>query len=98
MAQKSEHSCWRTLRPYPAHPARPHQFPKTRYRVSNWRPDDQALPERGSLGFVSTDLPACYRESNGGTVFVADLAQPESLPSPPSSASALTMGSLRPEV
>jgi Transposase DDE domain len=35
--------------PYQANQARRHQFPKTRYQVSNWREYDQALQERGSL-------------------------------------------------
>jgi DDE family transposase len=35
--------------PDPANAARRRQFPKARYRVSNWREYDQALQERGSL-------------------------------------------------
>jgi Transposase DDE domain len=35
--------------PFKANEARRHQFPKARYRVSNWREYDQALRERGSL-------------------------------------------------
>ena len=35
--------------PSPANVARRHQFPKARYRVSNWREYDRALQERGSL-------------------------------------------------
>src|SRR3954447_9700094 len=35
--------------PYQASKARRHQFPKARYRVSNWSEYDQALQQRGSL-------------------------------------------------
>jgi len=35
--------------PYQVNEARRQKFPKARYRVSNWREYDQALPERGSL-------------------------------------------------
>ena len=35
--------------PYQANEAQRHQFPKTRYKVKNWREYDQALQQRGSL-------------------------------------------------
>ena len=35
--------------PSPANAARYHQFPKARYRVSNWGEYDRSLQERGSL-------------------------------------------------
>src|SRR3954471_7500574 len=35
--------------PYPVNAARRHEFPKARYKVSNWREYDRALQERGSL-------------------------------------------------
>src|SRR3982751_244436 len=48
--------------PSPANAARRPQFPKARYRVSNWREYDRALQERGSLtAWVTPEAIAAWQ-------------------------------------
>jgi hypothetical protein len=64
---------------YQANAARRHQFPKTRYKVKNWREYDQALQNRGSLTvWVTPEAIAAWQApptgQRGRSPFYSNLA------------------------